>query len=160
MSPDRIDNWTENESRDGNPKPRVDAQTPGGWALLTGLLLAPAAWILQTNLGQTIAAYSCFPHERPVSSPALPWMMHALIALSIVTLLLGVIGTAVALRNWRCTSAMALALPQHRATTRRAARIRFIARVGMISSGLFMFGLVATDMAELIVSPCGGGLVQ
>ena len=160
MSPDRIDDWTGHESHDGGPEPRVDAPTPGGWALLTGLLLAPAAWFLQTNLGQTIAAYSCFPHERPVSSPALPWMMHALIALSIITLLLGVAGTAVALRNWRRTAAMARALAQHRATTRHAARDCFIARVGTISSALFMFGLVAADMAALIVSPCGGGLAQ
>lgn len=133
------------------------AKRPGGWALLAGLLLAPAAWFMQTDVAQTLAAQICFPHERPVASPALPWLMPALVALSVVALVIGLIGFGIAWRNWRCTRELAAALAAHRRVGRNAARDCFLARVGTISSALFMFGLVAADAAMLIVSPCAGG---
>jgi hypothetical protein len=129
---------------------------PGGWAVLIGLLLTPAAWFAQTNLAQTISAYACFPHGRPVTAPALPWLMHGLLALSVLTFIAGAIGVTVGLRNWRRTAPLATAEARRTPPHRTAARDCFLARVGTISSCVFMFGLVASDMALMMVPPCGG----
>ena len=157
MSPDRIDDFTTHGRRGEDATSPALGSAPRGWHLLAGLLFAPAAWILQTNVGQTIAAHSCFPHERPLTSPAWPWMTHALFALSAITLLIGIAGTVIASRNWQRTTPILQALAQHRPIARHAARDCFIARVGTISSCLFLFGLLAADMAALIVTPCGRG---
>ncbi|WP_240655972.1 hypothetical protein [Paraburkholderia phosphatilytica] len=129
---------------------------PSGWAVLIGLLLTPAAWFAQTNLAQTISAYACFPHGRPVAAPALPWLMHGLLTLSVLTFIAGAIGVTVGLRNWRRTAPLATAEARRTPPHRTAARDCFLARVGTISSCVFMFGLVASDMALMMVPPCGG----
>ncbi|SAK65960.1 hypothetical protein AWB76_03740 [Caballeronia temeraria] len=129
---------------------------PRGMALLIGLLLAPAAWMTQTTLAQTIAAWGCFPHERPMNAPAMPWLEHGIVILGLVTLLLGLAGAAIAWRNWRRTSALASMLKEHGTIDRYAARDAFIARAGALASVLFVFALIATDLAWMLVSPCGG----
>ena len=129
---------------------------PGGLALTLGLLLAPAAWMAQTNLAQTIAAWGCFPHEHPVNAPAMPWLEHGIVIVALVALLLGFVGGGIAWRNWRRTSAIAAKLEAQGSTDRHASRDAFIARAGALASALFVFALIATDLAWLIVSPCGG----
>jgi hypothetical protein len=129
---------------------------PGGIALVLGLLLAPFAWMAQTTLAQTLAAWGCFPHQRPVNAPALPWLEHGLVILALAALLLGVAGGSIAWRNWRRTRQLAAMLKAHGSIERHASRDVFIARAGALASALFGFALIATDLAWLIVSPCGG----
>jgi hypothetical protein len=129
---------------------------PGGIALVLGLLLAPAAWIAQTTLAQMLAAWGCFPHERPVNAPAMPWLERGIVMLGLGALLLGVAGGVIAWRNWRRTGELASMLKEHGSIDRHAARDAFIARAGALASALFVFALIATDLAWLLVSPCGG----
>ncbi|SAK64981.1 hypothetical protein [Caballeronia ptereochthonis] len=129
---------------------------PGGVALALGLLLAPAAWMAQTTLAQTLAAWGCFPHERPVNAPALPWLEHGLLIVASCALLLGVAGAVIAWGNWRRTGELASVPTEHGPIDRHAARDTFIARAGALASALFVFALIATDLAWLLVSPCGG----
>ena len=137
------------------PEKRHEAR-PGGVSLTLGLVLAPAAWFLQTNLSQTIAAWGCFPHERPVNQPAMPWLPHGEVILALLALLMGGAGAAIAWRNGRRTSALASAVKEQSVIDRHTARDVFIARGGALASALFLFALIATDLAWLIVSPCGG----
>jgi hypothetical protein len=136
-------------------KQRHEAR-PSGVSLTLGLLLAPAAWFVQTNLAQTIAAWGCFPHERPVNAPAIPWLQHGELVLAFLALLMGVAGAAIAWRNWRRTAVFASAVKEQSAIDRHTARDVFIARAGALASALFVFALIATDLAWLVVSPCGG----
>ncbi|WP_250517411.1 hypothetical protein [Caballeronia sp. INDeC2] len=129
---------------------------PGGIALVIGLLLAPAAWMAQTTLAQMLAAWGCFPHERPVDAPAMTWLEHGIVLLGLGALLLGVVGGVIAWRNWRRTGEIASMLKEQGSIDRHAARDVFIARAGALASALFVFALVATDLAWLLVSPCGG----
>ncbi|SAK85727.1 hypothetical protein AWB75_05732 [Caballeronia catudaia] len=129
---------------------------PGAIALAIGLLLAPAAWMVQTNLVQTIAAWGCFPHERPVHAPALSWLEPGIVTVAVLALLMGIAGGIVAWRNWRRTGAIGTLPKAHEAVDRHAARDAFIARAGALASALFVFALISTDLAWLLVSPCGG----
>ncbi|SAK55718.1 hypothetical protein AWB79_02216 [Caballeronia hypogeia] len=136
--------------------PHKDSTRPRGFALVVGLLLAPAAWIVQTDLGQTLAAWGCFPHEHPVNAPALPWLERGLLIVAVCALLLGLAGALTAWRNWRQSGALASALREHGAIDRHIARDVFIARAGALASALFVFALIATDLAWMMISPCGG----
>ncbi|KXV10700.1 hypothetical protein CR51_08795 [Caballeronia megalochromosomata] len=129
---------------------------PSGVSLTLGLLLAPAAWFVQTNLAQTIASWGCFPYERPVDQPAMSWLQHGELILALLALLIGVAGAAIAWRNWRRTAVFASAVKEQSAIDRHTARDVFIARAGALASALFVFALIATDLAWLVVSPCGG----
>jgi hypothetical protein len=129
---------------------------PSGVSLTLGLLLAPAAWFVQTNLAQTIASWGCFPHERPVNQPAMSWLQHGELILALLALLMGVAGAAIAWRNWRRTAVFASAVKEQSAIDRHTARDVFIARAGALASALFVFALIATDLAWLVVSPCWG----
>jgi hypothetical protein len=129
---------------------------PGGWALSAGLLLAPVAWLAQTNLAQMISAWGCFPHERPVSRPAMPWLEHGLLILALVALLMGLIGGIVSWRNWKRTGVLASEVKDKATIDRHVARDLFIARAGALGSALFIFALISTDLAWWLVSPCGG----
>jgi hypothetical protein len=71
-------------------------------------------------------------------------------------LVIGGAGGVIAWRNWRRTGQLASELKQQGSIDRNAARDAFIARAGALASALFMFALIATDLAWLLVSPCGG----
>jgi hypothetical protein len=129
---------------------------PGAIALATGLLLAPAAWFLQTNLAQMLAAQACFPHEHPIDHPAMPWLESGLTLIMIVALLAGVIGGIVSWRNWKQTGFLAKEMKDKSMIDRHVGRDLFIARAGTLASALFLFALVSTDLAWWLVSPCGG----
>ena len=146
-----------NDAPPVNDQPHPPHTThPRGWALVLGLLLAPGAWMLQTNVVQTMAAWGCFPHEHPVNAPALSWLESGIVIVGVCALLLGLIGSVIALRNWRLTGARAQALKEHGTVDRRATRELFLARAGALASALFVFALISTDLAWLLVSPCGG----
>jgi hypothetical protein len=132
------------------------AGRPGALALTLGLLLAPCAWFMQTNLAQTIAAWACFPHDRPVGHPALSWLGAGQWTLVICALLVGACGAAISWRNWRRTDALAAELKDKATIDRHIARDVFIARAGTLASTLFIFALIATDLSWWIMSPCGG----
>jgi hypothetical protein len=134
---------------------RPEGGRAGPRAMLVGLLLSPLAWILQMVVVETLSAQSCFPFSQPLSAPLVPWMRPALVAISALCLAAGVIGTLSAWRNLRRIGpAKSGALSGARRT--RAELDRFLSRVAAMSSMLFLFALLATDVALAIVSPCKG----
>jgi len=135
-------------ARQGPPRRRV-----GPLMIVFGLLGAAAAWVVQTEIGQTLAAQGCYPHRAALPAPQWSWLMPVLNAMSVVALLIGVAGVWVAWRNWRVTrDARADPVPAIPAIT--VGRTRFLAMAGLILSLLFAVGLVATGLAVVLVSPC------
>jgi hypothetical protein len=121
--------------------------------VLIGLLAAPFAWLLQMMLAETLAAQACYPHDHPLGAPLVPWMHAALVALGMLCLVAGAFGTWVAWRNLRRVAPLKLgALSGERRT--RAELDWFLAHVAVMCSALFLFALIATDVAVAIVSPC------
>jgi len=107
-------------------------------ALWTGLLLAPAAFLLNLELGYALVPRSC---ER---NDAL--LLHATQA---VCLLLAVIGGLVARQVWRAAGAE---WPD--AEGGAGGRTRFMAGVGLLLSALFALVIAAQWIPGFVLSPC------
>jgi hypothetical protein len=120
---------------------------------LVGLLVPSLAWLLQMVVAETLAAQSCYPFNQPLSTPIVPWMRPALITISGVCLVAGAFGSLIAWRNLRKIG------PKRSGASSGARRTRaelewFLSRVAAMCSALFLFALIATDVALAIVSPC------
>lgn len=127
----------------------------GTLMMLFGLLGAAAAWGLQTEIGETLAAQACFPHRTALAAPQWSWLMPVLDLMSIVALLIGVASVWVAWRGWRNTRTMrTCAAPASPVPDTGAGRTHFLATAGLILSLFFLVGLIATGFAVLLVSPC------
>lgn len=125
----------------------------GALMMLFGLMGAAAAWVLQTDIGETLAAQACFPHRSALAAPRWSWLMPALDVISVVALLIGVAGVWVAWQGWRSAARRDPASP---ASDAAVGRTRFLALAGLILSLLFVVGLIATGLAVLLVAPCSG----
>lgn len=121
--------------------------------VLVGLLVAPCAWLAQMLMTETLAAQSCYPFDQPLSSPALPWMRPALVVISTLCLAAGVFGALTAWRNVRRLEA-AKEGASGGASQRRSGLDAFLTRIAAMCSALFLFALIATDIALALVSPC------
>jgi len=70
-----------------------------------------------------------------------------------LTLIAGLCGTLLAWRNWRrLTQARRRQTPE--STDTKVEGEAFVARVGLMASVLFLFALVATNIATGLVSAC------
>ena len=121
--------------------------------VLAGLIAAPFAWLVQMTFAETFAAQACYPHDHPLGSPMVPWMRAALVALGALCLAAGAFGAWLAWRNHRRVTPLKLGgLSGER--RKRAELDWFFTRVALMSSIMFVFALIATDVALAIVSPC------
>ncbi|ABE30783.1 hypothetical protein DR64_4340 [Paraburkholderia xenovorans LB400] len=131
-----------------------DGSHPAMRWLLIGLLATPLAWLLQMLSMETLAAQACYPFNQPLSAPVVPWLRAALVTISATCLLAGTAGSLIAWRNLRKTGPKEWgALSGARRS--RAELERFLSRIAMMCSTLFLFALIATDVALALVSPCG-----
>jgi hypothetical protein len=135
-------------------------------AWLVGIFAAPAAWVGQTCISEALAAQGCDPYTGGLGvASSMRWASAAVVVLSVVCFMLGAVGTLVAWRNWRRNGdavryATAPSTPTSGSDAGRvmpprwAERDWFLARVGALSSTLFLFALIATDVAVVVVAPC------
>lgn len=139
-------------SRRADPRSgRRRESRPGVWAMLFGLVGTAAAWFLQTEFGETLTAQVCYRHEMASSLPR--WLMPSIHAITVLALVIGLTGVAVAAWNCRHTRTVPSS-PRHVLDT-RPGRQHFLATAGLLFSLLFLFGLVAAGLAVWLVSPCG-----
>jgi hypothetical protein len=148
MSPARIDTPPPAHASTLAGMPRLH-----GSRVLIGMLAAPFAWVVQMGITEALAAQSCFPHTRPLAAPAIPWLDAAILAVNAVCLVLGCCGAIIAWRNVRFVKRIRSGMPGN-ANNEPGLLDGFLARVGVMTSTLFVFALIATDIAVLIVSPC------
>lgn len=121
--------------------------------LALGVLAAPAAWLVQICAGETLVAHTCFPLDVPLRVPLEPAVRWGVIGMSAMMLIVGVLGTWLAWRNARrLTQARRRQTPG--SVDAKVEGEAFVARIGLMASGLFLFALVATDVATGLVSAC------
>ena len=111
------------------------------------LLGAPLAWIVQICTCEALAAQACYPAQDPLAHAELHALSAYIGAVSLVCLAVALGGLTAAWRGWH-----ALRRGDGTDPDRRAGR--FLFRVAILSSPMFVLGLLVTAMAALIVSPC------
>ena len=111
------------------------------------LLGAPLAWIVQICACEALAAQACYPAQDPLAHPELQSLSAYIGAVSLVCLAAALGGLTAAWRGWRALRQGDSPNPDRRAG-------RFLFRVAILSSPMFVLGLLVTVMAALIVSPC------
>ena len=121
--------------------------------LTIGVLATPAAWLLQICAGETIVAHTCFPHDMPLRIPLSSAIGWSVAGVSGMTLIVGALGTWLAWDNWRRLNRAGHRRRPETVDTKVEGEA-FVARVGLMASGLFLFALVATDVATGRVSAC------
>ncbi|QCP50028.1 hypothetical protein FAZ95_13055 [Trinickia violacea] len=135
-------------------EPRRARHPLGAPALLFGVLAAPLAWFLQIAIVEALAAQSCFAYDKPLPQPRLHGALTTSAVVAAVCLIMGVCGAALAWRNRRIAATVAREAGA-RSDHVLLRRVAFITHASLMSTLLFVLILVVTDVAGLIVSPCG-----
>jgi hypothetical protein len=120
---------------------------PHSTLLLFGVFAAPAAWAIQLVTSYALAASSCFSGGvAKIGDPSVSRAPMAIVTLACVLL---------------ATAGLVIAMKQHRDVgdttgTRHPTRSRALAKVGILSSILFL-GAIAFSIVMLTMSPhCAG----
>jgi hypothetical protein len=144
----------------GEPVPpqEVRASQPGaqqvsGLQILIALLLAPLAWLAQVGIAEMVLGGPCTVGRPLFVVHTMPWTPATVAVASLICLIFGSVGAFLAWRNlWR-TAGIPWRFPSALRGT-RAERDWFLSRICAMASTMFMLGLVATDIAMLVIAPC------
>jgi hypothetical protein len=119
--------------------PRTDVpDAPEIRALWAGLLLGPAAFLLNLEVAYAIVPVACSSHN-----PLLVHLVHA------VCLIIAATGVFFALRSWR---ACGETWPGEQGG--RVGRSRFMAGVGLLLSTFIVMVILAQWIPSFVLSPC------
>jgi hypothetical protein len=111
----------------------MKAERKQHFSLWTGLLLAPAAWLLQMQISYALVPWSCSHQERS--------------ALYITTVVFLAISGGAILISWKNWQAIAQDNPA-------AKRARFMALLGILIGTMFSLVIIAQGIPRFIISPC------
>jgi hypothetical protein len=121
--------------------------------LWLGVLTAPAAWLLMEIAGYYLAARNCEPAIGGVSVGRAIHASTTQVALDAVAIIAAVSGLWVSVGSWRAFRSM-----PDRHTSPAWGRARFLALIGVLTSALFLGGIVLFGLSPLLVSPCSQAL--
>ena len=114
---------------------------PGGGAQWLGITLPAMAMLVNVGLGYSLATWSCGDKSQ--------WALHAT---SAVLLLIALAAGLVALREWRRGDDRNGVMPDDRPDA--VARTRFLGGMGVASSALFSWIIIAQWLANVFLGPC------
>lgn len=141
------------------PGPTAGTRSPppqvGAAAMWFGILGAPVAWSLQQLVNAPLLAHGCFPKDVPIAEPIWPHASSVALVVELVAVLVCIGAGLAAWRTWRRSRAA----PKGRGPQPiepHDGRVRYMAAVGLICSGLFLFSTLFTVALLLMVRPCNG----
>ena len=122
---------------------------------LLALFGAPGVWVTQVFLSESIAAYTCYPHQVPLSAPLWVDLPAILAVISLICLAGGLISGYVAWDTWRRTSRRFVGNgTKTHILEVDGGQTRFLAMLGIMSSFVFIVAILFTSCAVLLVAPC------
>jgi hypothetical protein len=110
-----------------------------------GLFGAPAAWIAQIFLSEPLAAHACYPYQTPLSEPIWKGLPATLLTLGLACLALALLSGFAGWRAWR--------QPDFSPAGKKN-RNRFLVKLSLMSSFIFIAAIIFNLFAVLLVSPC------
>jgi hypothetical protein len=127
---------------------RTHAPSVGLGALWFGLLAGPLIWSLLSIVNYVLAAQSCAPAGVHLARPLFPGVRLFAGALTLV----GIAIVAAAL----VTAVRSHAASNHAAAPRDAvwSRVHFMALAGIITSAVFLVGIVLHGIAVIVLPAC------
>jgi hypothetical protein len=141
---------SDTEQTDFNP-PIQDGTRESLPRLWTALFGAPLIWVLQMWLSESLAAYACYPHQAPLTVPVWSSLVQILAVISILCLAGGLLSGFIAWADWQRVKAGG---DDKGIADAVRGRRRFLARLGLFSSLLFIAAIIFTGCAVIFVSPC------
>lgn len=136
---------------------RRQSRPPWLLKVLVALFGAPGAWVIQMSLSEPIAAYACYPHQAPLPAPLWVELPVILAAISLICLAAGVFSTYVAWIFWLQAGNMKISgggSEGSQGVVLDGGQYRFLAMMGLMSSGVFVIAILFTCFAVFLVSPC------
>ncbi len=122
---------------------------------LLALFGAPLFWVAQMSLSEPLAAYACYPHQVPLPAPLWADLSLILAMISLICLAGGLLSGYVAWNLWRQASHRpGVTGAGEQALDVDGGQTRFLARLGTMSSFVFIVAILFTACAVLLVPPC------
>jgi hypothetical protein len=132
----------------GNRNPSFAGRSRiGRMRLWLGLFGAPAAWVAQLLLSEPFAAYACYPYQRPLPAPIFAGLPAILAAISLACFAVALLSGFAAWTSWR-------QFEKDRVSRAGEDRNRFLAKLSLLSSFIFMVAVIFNICAVLLVPPC------
>ena len=123
---------------------------------LLALFGAPAAWISQMLLCESLTSYACYPYRVPLSAPLWADLPVMLAVICTVCLAPGLISGYTAWDTWQRTNQQfAEKSMGDQALEVNSGQSKFLATLGIMSSFIFIVAILFTSSAILLVSLCG-----
>ena len=150
--------------------------------IAVGLFGAPAAWLAQFSLSEPLAAHACYPYQEPLSAPIWQGFPVILAAISIACFAAALLSGFVAWSSWRQykrklagegrsgvnnsvdlssskpspagEEAYALKSTVLNVIEAGEGRNRFLVKLSLMSSFIFIVAIILNICAVLLVPPC------
>lgn len=128
-------------------------ERPSKLRLLLALAGAPSAWLIQLTVSEPLAAYACFPYQVPLSAPIWGELPVLLTAISLVCLGVALLSGYFAWKSWH---QLADEFERHgkEAAGIKSGRPRFLVKLGLMSSFIFIVAVIFNACAVLLVPLC------
>ncbi|MEC4748889.1 hypothetical protein [Methylomicrobium sp. Wu6] len=125
----------------------------GAMRTLLGLFGAPSAWLAQLMLSEPLVAHACYPYQAPLSKPIWEGLPGVLAAVSLICLVVALLSGFVAWDSWRLiarrpSEAVGFSVESNKN------RSRFLVKLSLMSSFIFLIAVVFNACALLFVPLC------
>jgi hypothetical protein len=118
-----------------------------------GVLAAPVAWVLAEVVGYVLTARGCSWAHSALGGYVVPRAFAVLVGLTIICMLVAIGGLIVARTNWRRIAREA-ARVSAAAEPVALSRARFLALCGILTSALFLLGLLLMGLLPPLLQAC------